>query len=175
MSQLIKLSDIQEFKGISSNINSVKDLIPHILEAQEFDLRPFMGESFYLDLLDDFDNSPSLNDYSVLFNGKRYTYNGEKYEFQGLKAVLIYHAYARYLSDGGSTSTPTGRVNKSNQYSEKVSDKTYTRLIQQARSGAMAHQERVLSYLNRNQSQYPLFKCSGGKKYKNGVIIKKIG
>lgn len=177
MTELISLSDIQEFKGLSSNIKTAKELTPHVLEAQEFDLRPFMGESFYLAFMDDFEASPSLGTpaFEELFNGKRYTYNGEQFEFQGLKAVLAYHSNARYLTTAGMTSTPTGFVNKTNQYSERISDKATLRLIEQSRAGAMVHQNRVKEFLNRFSSLYPLYKCGGGSKYRNGMKAKKIG
>jgi hypothetical protein len=174
---LITLADIKLFKGISSNLNQPKDLIPNILEAQDFNLRPFMGESFYLALLDEFESSPSLNPqiWQELFFGVRYTYDGKQYEHEGLRAVLIYHAYAAYQTTGSSTDTPFGRVHKSHNHSERVSDKTISRIIAQARAGAMSHQERVSLFLNRFSSNYPLWECSGGKKYKAGIVIKQIG
>jgi hypothetical protein len=175
--QLIGLTDIKLFKGISSNLNQPKDLIPNILEAQDFNLRPFMGESFYLELLDEFESSPSLNPqiWKDLFSGVRYTWEGKQYEHEGLRAVLIYHAYASYQSTAGSTDTPFGRRHKSSDHSERVSDKTTSRLIAQARAGAMSHQERVALFLNRYSENYPLWECSGGKKYRAGLVIKQIG
>lgn len=174
---LITIADVREFKGISSNINVDKDFFPHVLEAQEFDLRAFLGESFYIDLVEDFEGSPSLDLYSDLFNGVKYTYSGQTYEHSGLKAVLVYHSYARYLSYSGVQSTPTGMMQKLNQYSEKVDDKTLARLIQQARSGATAHEVRVTDFLNRNASSYPLWKsgCTLKNDYKTGLKIRKIG
>ena len=176
MTPFITVSDIQQFKGISSNINSPKDLIPHILEAQDFDLRPFMGEGLYLSFVADFEASPSLVQYDDLFNGCQYTYQGNEYKQEGLKAVLIYHAYARFLSNTGIISTPTGFVQKTNQYSDPVNDKAIARLIQQARSGATVHEERVKLYLDRYASTYTLWKCSGIQTpYRTGLKIRKIG
>lgn len=173
---LITLSDVQLFKGVSENINSYKDLEPYILEAMDFDLRPFMGESFYIDLYEKFEASPSLVDYEDLFNGSTYTYNGQKYQHEGIKAILVYHSFARYAGNASVKSTAFGFVQKTTQYSERISEATTARLITQARSGAMVHEKRVMDFLIRNQSDYPLFKCSGGgKKYRSGKIIKKIG
>ena len=172
---LIGLTDFQDHKGITSNVNTFKDLEPHILEAQEFDLRPMLGESFYISLLDDFEASPSLNDYEDLFNGERYTYNGNQYEHGGIKAVLVYHAYARYIGGSQVQSTPTGFVKKTTQYSESASDKTIARMISQARSGGQAHWDRVKCYLERNSKDYPLFKCGNKTRYKGGIKLKRIG
>ena len=82
MSYLITLADIQALKPISVNINETKALKPFILEAQEFDLKPFMGDAFYIALMTDFDASPSLSTYSDLFNGSTYTYDGETYQHE---------------------------------------------------------------------------------------------
>jgi hypothetical protein len=172
---LIGLSDIEDFKGISSNVNSFKDLQPSILEAQEFDLKKIMGESFYLDLMDDFEAVPSLTKYGDLFNGVQYTYNGNKYEHAGIRAVLAYHSYARYVPDAQTQSTASGFVKKTNQYSEHVSDKSITRKAQQARSGAQAHWDDVRRYLERKSTDYPLFKCGKSGRYKSGIKIKRIG
>lgn len=79
---IITLSDVQLFKSVSDNINSIKELQPYILEAMDFDLRPFMGESFYIDLYEKFVASPSLDGYEDLFNGSTYTYNGNKYQHE---------------------------------------------------------------------------------------------
>lgn len=173
---MITLSDVQLFKGVSENINSYKDLEPYILEAMDFDLRPFMGESFFIDLYEKFIASPSLVGYEDLFNGSTYTYNGNKYKHEGIKAVLVYHSFARYAGNASIKSTAYGFVQKTNQYSDRISETTTARLITQARAGAMVHQNRVMDFLIRNKADYPLFKCAGNsKKYRSGTIIKKIG
>ena len=175
MSPLITKTDIQEFKMISDNVSSIKQLSPFIIEAQEFDLRPFMGESFFIDFMDDATASPQFTKYEDLWNGVQYTYSGHKYEHQGIKAILIYHSYARYLPHASVKSTPHGMVHKQNQYSERVSDKTIARMLAQARSGAEEHERRVRLFLQRNRSDYPLYKCPRGKKYRAGMKINKIG
>lgn len=172
---LIGLTDIQDFKGISSNVNSFKELEPHVLEAQEFDLKKIIGESFYIDLMDDFEASPSLDKYYDLFHGKRYTYEGKNYEHAGIRAVLCYHSYARYIPEAQTQSTATGFVKKTNQYSEPASDKSITRKAQQARSGAQAHWDKVKCFIERHSKDYPLFNCGRGARYKSGVKIKRIG
>ena len=171
---LITVDEIKVFKGISSNLNQAKDLIPHILEAQEFDLRPFIGESFYLAIEDDLLTSPALVEYSDLWNGSRYTHGGNEYEHKGLKAILIYHAYARFIAQGGIQSTPSGMVNKINPYSEKADPAAINRMVKQARSAASAHEDRVRCFLDRFSSSYPLWECTRGRVYKNGMKIKRI-
>lgn len=176
MEAMITLNDIKLYKSISSNINTIKELDPFILEAQDFDLRSFMGESFYLDFIDDFFASPSLVKYSDLWNGQEYEYGGYRYKHEGLKAILIHHSYARYLSHANVTSTPFGIVSKTNQYSEKADEKTMARLIQQARSSATVFEERVEKYLNWHSSNFTLWRTikSESKNYKSGIKFRQV-
>lgn len=170
--QIVTLQDIVEFKPISLNVNQAKALNPFILEAQEFDIRSILGDEFYLAILADL---PTLANYGDLVNGVQYTYDGKLYETKGIKACLIYYSYARYLANANQTSTPSGMVSKTNDYSDPISEKTLARLIQQARSGAIHFQEQFIDYLNRNESNYPLWKNKCTKKLnKASIKIKSI-
>ena len=171
--QLITLANIQAVKSISLNVNESKQLTPYILEAQNFDLRELLGDAFYLDLVADFVASPSLADYSTLFNGGTYTYGSETYHLDGIKLFLIYCTYARYLANSSVIATATGLVHKTNQYSDKVEEKTISRLVSQARSGATFVENNVKEYLSRYSSTYPLYKCE--KQKSTGFKIRNIG
>src|SRR5690554_260257 len=114
MTNLITISDIQAFKPISNNIDVSKKLNTFIREAQEFDLRPILGDEFYLAIVADFEASPSLVTYSDLFNGVTYTYGSNTYQHDGLKSVLVYYAYSRYLNDVQINQTAFGAVIKTN-------------------------------------------------------------
>ena len=54
-----------------------------IREAQMFDLKGLVCESFFQDLT----NETPVRDYTLLLEGGSYTFEGKKYEFAGLKAV----------------------------------------------------------------------------------------
>lgn len=171
---LITVEEMKEFIGITSNLNTQKDLDPHIIGAQDLELRNFCGESFYLAIEDDLLSSPSLVEFEDLWNGSRYQYGGKDYQHDGLKAVLIWHSYARHLAHVGIKSTPSGMMNKLNQYSEKASDQSINRLIKEARSMATAHENRVKCFLERNKSDYPLYDCGKKSGFRSGMKIKRI-
>lgn len=174
MTQIITHQDIREIKGISLNVNAEKELIPHILEAQEFDLRPLLGEPFYNAIIEDVENNNGVN-YDDLLNGTTYQIDGKNYKHSGIKTVLVYHSYARYIGGSQVQSTATGFVKKQIQYSEPATDKTISRMIQQNRSGAQAHWDRVVKFLDENKKDYPLWKCASRRRYKSGLKIKRIG
>jgi hypothetical protein len=175
MTRLIDETNIKTYKGLSNNINVAKELYPHIDEAQEFDLRPWLGESFYLWILDTFENTPTDADLVALLEGGVYTYDGENYENPGLNKVLSYLSYARYSILANAQSTPTGFVQKTNQYSDPISGAQLTRITKQNESASNALQQRVEDFLNRNSTTYPLWEnsCKGNRK--KSIRINKIG
>jgi len=157
MTQLITLANIRAIKSIALNVQQEKELIPYILEAQRFDLNKFLGDAFFLALIEDFEASPSLSTYSMLFNGGSYIHDGVNYQLYGVKELLVYYAYARYVNNSNVISTPTGFVNKTNPYSDQVTDKTIARSVDNARAGASFIEESLKTYLNRKKSDYPLW------------------
>jgi hypothetical protein len=177
MTALITINDIRARKTISLNTNEIAQLTPQILEAQDFDLRPILGDEFYFALVQDFEASPSLQIYGDLFNGSTYTFGGKEYTQEGIKAFLVYSVYARYTANSSVIATATGFVHKANQYSEHVSEKTVSRLVEQARSGSQVYADRFMLYLDRNRELYPLWKvnCKENKRYVAGVKIRQIG
>lgn len=157
MTLLITISDFAGYPAISSNTNVVKKLNPYIGEAQVLDLLPILGQELYWDLIADFEASPSLVNYSDLFNGSEYTINGVTYKHQGLKPALCYFTYARYRMNANEEETASGLVTKNNPYSEPASEKSISRRVDQARSAAFAYMEPVIKFLNDNSSDYPLW------------------
>jgi hypothetical protein len=173
MTKLITIADIKLYKALSSNINALK-IDSEINEAQEFDLRPLLGDEFFMALLDDFNASPSLSTYDDLFNGSTYTYQGNTYQHDGLKAMLCYYTYARFLNKSNTNSTPFGMVVKQTAESEPISEKTLSRLVTQTLNGAKIYENRVMDFLKRNESDYPLFKCENRQPQSNGIRITAI-
>lgn len=170
--QLITLADIRAVKSIALNINQEKELIPYILEAQNFDLMKFLGVEFYVDLVNDFTASPSLDKYQLLFNGGSYTSNGKSLYLNGLKSLLIYYVYRRYANNSNVIATPTGFVHKTNNYSENVSEKTISRLVDNANASALMLEDELRNFLNKNKADYPLW--GGCKVSTNRVKIRQV-
>jgi hypothetical protein len=157
MTLLISISDFTPYKAISANLNVVKKLEPYILEAQEFDLRPLLGDELYNAVVEDFEASPSLQVYGDLFNGSDWTVGSHTYKHNGLIPVLCYFAYARYKTNSNVEDTAFGTVTKRNIESEPVSEKTIARQSDQARSGAMAYWYKVEKFLCDNSEDYDLW------------------
>lgn len=155
---LISRDDIVEYRSISANLNTTKKLSPYILEAQEVDIKNLLGNALYNALVLDYEASPSLGTYSDLFNGSSWTCSDKTYYHRGIKVVLIYFAYARYLINSPLESTAFGTVVKKDQYSEVQDQKALQRNYDETIKLALAFWEDVKKYLD--QSDIDLWNCS---------------
>lgn len=174
MANLITISDFADYRAISTNVNDVKRLDPYIAEAQEFDLKALLGQYLY----DDFVKNITNTIYQSLLNGKEYTdTSGYNVIYKGIKPVLVYYAYSRFLANDNIKSTASGFVIKrQDEYSEPISEKTMSRLIQQAESSALSYFEGVKKFLNDNYSIYPLWKyCGINTNKRSGCNISSVG
>lgn len=169
MVQLITISDFNSLRVLSNNLNASKKLDPYILEAQQFDLKPMLGNALYLDLCNDFAAYPSLSVYSDLFNGSEWTESGFTYRHEGLKSVLVYFSYARYVIESPLSETANGVVIKTEQYSQSAEDKALIRRRDTAYSGAQAYWVDVKKFLNDNYLDYPLWENCDKKVNKSRI------
>ena len=175
---LITITDIQDYKPLSKNTDTKKKLDPFIQEAQEFDLRPFMGDEFYLKLITEFQTLPVSfpdSNYSDLWNGSIWTKGGRTYENPGLKAVLVYYSYARYLNKANTNSTAFGMVGKENPDSTPITDRTIDRLVGQSMNGAKAYLNRVEHFINCNSALFPEYDCGVDLKISGAIRISAAG
>lgn len=184
MNLLITKSDFETI-GIQLPKNLEEDQLRRsIIEAQEFDLKPALGDTFYFDLV----NNVTVDKYQSLLNGEiNYVYETYNYWFTGgVKAALCYYTYARYLPYAGKKNTEFGMVQKTNPYSEQVSTQQMQIQMNDARSAAIGYMANVTKYLSHQKvldsALYPLWntgpygslvKC--GDDYSPSVRITKVG
>ncbi len=157
MDKLITATDIATLYPISGNINEQKAVDPFIIQAQEFDLKPFLGDPFFLAI---YNELPNFTTYSDLWNGSTYQWNGYDYIHAGLKSYLISCAYARYLVKANSTATPFGIVQKETPYSSPTDPKILAMNIQQVKSASVGYLSQVEDFLFRNWNDYPLYRLN---------------
>ena len=166
MANLVIYSDFAAYREISVNVDSAKRIDPYVVEAQELDLRPFLGDVFYQEIL----SSPST--YATLLDGGTYAYGDYNYTFKGLKAALVYLSYARFVNNDDVKSTPAGLKRKITNESEFLSEKTLARIVANAREIAAAYLDQCKTFLCRN-STTAIYTNYGGhdKQNSKSVII----
>lgn len=155
MMLLATFSDIKALKPISNNVDLVKKVDLAIADAQEFDIRPLIGESFYLDIIanpSNYDNLLNKTDYE---DG-----NNDKFQSPGLINCIALFAYVRIKNDANEHETAYGSVNKTNPYSTGISEATKVRQLKELKDQANYYWNRIELYLNEKSTDYPLWKKS---------------
>ena len=154
-SNLITIDDIANIKPITANNKNKAGQI--ILEVQDLWFSKLLGAEFY-----DYIRSTS-DDLSDLMEGCSFSDCSGNTRYQtGLKKVLVYLFWSRYVYDINVTDTPTGMVSKTRTDSEQLSMGYLNNLSSNYETMAMNYFEIVREYIMQNKSQYPLFKeCLG--------------
>lgn len=152
MSALLTYSEQQTYKAISVN-NQGK--YPQIeLEVENNELRDLLGVA----LLQDLQNNPSTAANVKLLSGATMVDQyGNTVIHKGIKYVLAYLVFSRYLGESFIQDTFTGFVTKNRPDSETISEGAIKRLQQSNRETAMKEWELIKYYLDTNGSTYPLW------------------
>ena len=166
MISLVTFEDIQSLKYIADSVKNSASWPQFVLEAQLLDVKYWLGDGLLLELTDQASTSPvsltALNE--KLLDGGSYTYSSRSYYFQGLRNCIAYYAFARFTNRTAYNYTAAGIVVKESDFSTPVSDKVNQRLETEARLTAEALKCEVVTFLNRNSEDYPLWadfcKCS---------------
>jgi len=161
---LINRSDIEPYAQIALNAREENMLFPHILAAQNVDIKPVLGASLFTDLL----YNRTTAKYVTLLDGGTYTdADGNFITFQGLKAALSCFTFARYTLAKNAIDTPFGMVAKKSEYSEQTDPKIIMSVASEKRNEGGVYLQECLKYIEENPATYPLFEgCGKVKPYK---------
>ena len=159
MALILSFEQQQIIKKISANNEQKYNNIAS--EIEEFELKKLLGVA----LLQDLQNNPATENNIKLLDGDSFENgNGFNIFHKGLRYVIAYLNYSKYIGLSFVNDTFTGFVQKNRNESEPVSDGTIKRLQNEYRSIALTEFELIKQYLTVNYSNYPLFLCVGGKK-----------
>jgi hypothetical protein len=125
-----------------------------IEEAKIFDLMPLLCTNLYLDI----DTKWLQPTYSLLVNGGQYVGCNEKKDFHlGIKKVLIYYAYSRYILINGFNDTANGMVQKTNEFSIPTPLKELQAYSDKYRNMGFDTWKGVKKYLCKNKDTFTEF------------------
>lgn len=114
MNPLVHINDFSCVGQLADHYDIPKLCIA-ITEAQDFDLGKLFC-SFWIDVIDNMDNQNEL--WINLLNGGSYLgCTGNKRRHHGIKRILVYYAYSRYILINGFNDTANGIVQKTNNFS----------------------------------------------------------
>jgi hypothetical protein len=166
MKLLITRSDIAKYKQISKTPHDDK-LNEQILDAQMLDIAPLLGERLYNKLLNKTDS------YTDLLEGVTYVHDSENYQCYGLKMVICYYAYARYIMFSSVIDTPFSVVEKLNDNSRPVEAAAKKTIYNLNREAANQIWSNVSNYLTRTKN--PDFNYCNKPAPLTGMKFTKIG
>lgn len=149
---LVTREDVREFWAITKNMN-VDRINPYILRAQQRDLKPFLGDALYFDMIEHLTDQK----YVDLLNGVAYETNGHTIYFGGVKPLLCAYAYATLINENPIHITRAGNKNKKDDNSTEIAGNTIGVKSNEADSEGLRLQEETRRFLNDKKSDYPLF------------------
>lgn len=150
MANLLSWSDQQTIKKMSANNEAKYAQIA--TEVEEEELRSLLGVAMLQDLQD----NPTETNNARLLNGDSFeNYLGQTVKFKGIKFILAYLNFAKYIGSSFVSDTFTGMVVKTRAESELVSEGTIKRLQLENRRIAMAEWDLTKEFLDLNSDDYP--------------------
>ena len=167
MITLVQKSDLDNYKFIADSVKNSTSWPQFVYEAQMLDVKVWLTDALLNELVtqESLGTTTALN--QALLDGGSYVYptpvtvNSRTYLFQGLKACIMYFAFARFTNRTPYNYTAAGIVIKDSDLSTPASDKQVQRLETEARLTAEAIKCEVITYLNRNHTLYPLWDDKG--------------
>lgn len=131
----------------------------------------------------DCERVPVPNDYAtkyaLIYGGFYEACGGKKIKSEGVKKMLVYYAYSRYIIINGFNDTPNGMVSKNNEFSIPKSGKELESFSEKYRNMGYTSFKRIRGFICNNTglvesfTDCPTCTCGGG--CKGGTINKGFG
>jgi hypothetical protein len=157
MTPLITKSDLDKYKLVADSVKNITTWPQFVSEAQLFDIKSWLSDALLIELENQTITPPYSAANQILMDGGVYIYSLKTYLFQGLKACIVYYAFARFTNRTPYNYTAAGIVLKDSDLSTPANDKQIQRLETEARLMADAIKCEIITYLNRNYTLYPLW------------------
>ena len=151
MNKIITPEELKSWVDLGKKIDS--DKINQIIsQAQEVDLRDYMGFKLYFNVLGNLEDET----YQDLLSGSTFQYDGIPLQHEGLKSMLANLFMARYVLQLNTNITPFGAVTKATQDSEPADRNSLKDIAQGHKEEASSKWEIIKLYLEVNKVQFPI-------------------
>jgi hypothetical protein len=159
------VAEVLEIRNIGQNAIS-EGLEEMITEAEEVDIRQFLGAILYKDFKDN-----KVDDkYVKLLDGTSYTIGSDTVDYPGIKKAILHFGLARWYVERSLRPTRTGLVGKETDFSSRASDKALAEKVEQEKSVATYYLAEATKYLCNNTDLYPLYDGSDIRKVHKSQI-----
>ena len=177
---LISHTDLASIKGnFSANIEA-DQVDPYIREAQTGEIRRFLGDELYLQLLNGYTPGasvpPNEQRFEDLMTGEDYTnLRGQLVRFHGLEECLKHWSYYRYLSESDLLTMRFGnRIAEDSIYSTAAFREQVKAQVYHNKNLALKFQSDADEYIRANISTYPEFNNNFRKPKKRSFELNKL-
>ena len=168
MAPLLSIAQQQAIKPISPNwagagksVTGVTNYDQLALEVEESKLRKLVGNA----LLQDLQSNPTTTKNATLLNGGTFTdCDGNQISFKGLRYVLAFLNWQKYVGQSFVADTFTGMVKKNRDESEALNSGDIKRLQLEAEEIALSQWELAKTFLDKNKDTYTLWYCGKSTK-----------
>lgn len=151
---LLTYSQQQLIKPISDNNESKYSQIEK--EVEEVELRDLLG----VELLQDIQANPTNASNIKLLDPHTFVNcRGNSVQHKGLRYVIAYFNYARYVGSSHINDTFTGFVTKNREEATSITSGDINRLQIENRKSSLREWELIKEYLDLNAEDYPLWDC----------------
>ena len=150
MQKLITVNEFKAFKDIDQKPD-VKKIEQSIEMAQLTDLKNYLGERFYFDLILNQENS----EYQDLLSGSTFNYLDVNYYQDGIKSMMADLTMAKFSLSINTNFTPFGATIKVSNDSETTDRNTLKDISTQQLQLAGSKWETIKIYLDSKASTFP--------------------
>lgn len=152
MNKILTIEELKGFKDIGGKKVDVDKINPIISQAQDVDLRDYLGAAFYFDVLANLETEK----YQPLLSGGTFMKNTVTYYQEGLKSLLADLFMARFVIQINTNITPFGAVTNMSNGSEPTDRNTLKDIAQMNREMAGSKWEIIKMYLEENKALFPI-------------------
>lgn len=145
---------ITKFQGGVTNFEQLQG------EVEELELKKLLGPAF-LQAIQTAPTQTAPVNYVILLTGGSYENSyDETVAFKGIRYILAYMNFSKYIAESYVSDTATGMVRKRRDESEGLSVGEVKMLQADTREIAMQEWELLKGYLDKNSNDYPLWHCA---------------
>lgn len=155
MNNIITIEQLKSCIDLGKNVNEDK-INPILKQAQDVDLRDYLGMQFYFDVIANIDNE----NYQALLFGGTFEYKGVQFYQEGLQSMLADLFMARYIMTINTNITPFGATTKLSDNSEPTDRNTLKDISQMHKESAGSKWEIIKLYLGQNKALFPIYNSS---------------
>jgi len=162
---ILTLEKLKEYRRITKS-SDCKNLDIYLREAQQIDLKDFLGYGLYYDMIENIGDQK----YQDFVYGVRYDDDIDsetvKIDYKGLEPLLAYWAYARILNNHHVVISKTGITTGTYNQDEPLTDRQRDNLIKENKKLADSYKSEVEHFLCEKETDYPLW-CGFSNKPSN--------